>query len=435
MQRERDSDVASSCRQAPMSLAASSSSSLPQLSPFHLNSCRWSWCSSTFPSSQDLIHHILNQHIRNAVPVKRADLPMLQRAEEGVGDSLSLSGMMTGVLSNPDQYASNSSNDPASSLPSPPASSPPSLSHTSPDPAEALSQLPPGLESSKSSQESRDCVEQQLTQSLEIGLESSNEYTGEEDSDVPTGHRSEPHLASNDLYAGEIEWNPPKRALAKTSESSQSSLSTGMTSSSQALLQPPSQRYLVSTPQSQPPPLQGPSQAKFGTSPPSIFPSSINSSTPAAQGQQSWYNQNPAALLQPATGNTDKALKGDGSRPGFFARKNSEASLSSNRGQLTHHVPPVNMFRSGTLQINPAAPQLVSSDSRRYAAPQVVNNVLLHHHHQEDHTTSRMTRTVYSALHDSQASAQLSRSISPSSQEFPDMLQTQAPYRSQSWGI
>ncbi|EDR12316.1 uncharacterized protein LACBIDRAFT_311605 [Laccaria bicolor S238N-H82] len=111
MQRERDSDVASSCRQAPMSLAASSSSSLPQLSPFHLNSCRWSWCSSTFPSSQDLIHHILNQHIRNAVPVKRADLPMLQRAEEGVGDSLSLSGMMTGVLSNPDQYASNSSND------------------------------------------------------------------------------------------------------------------------------------------------------------------------------------------------------------------------------------------------------------------------------------------------------------------------------------
>lgn len=76
---------------------AESSSSLPQLSSFQLNICRWSWCSSTFPSSQDLVHHVLDQHIRNAIPVKRADLPMLQRVEEGVGDSLSLSGMMCGV--------------------------------------------------------------------------------------------------------------------------------------------------------------------------------------------------------------------------------------------------------------------------------------------------------------------------------------------------
>jgi hypothetical protein len=163
-----------------------------------------------------------------------------------------------------------------------------------------------GSEFSKSSQESRDCVEQQLTQSLEIGLESSDEDTGEDDSDVPiqkTGHKSESHLASSDLYAGEIDWNLSKHALAKTSESSQSSSSSvGVTFSSQVPLQPPSQRrYLESTPRSQPPPAQSPTHAKFGTSPPSIFPSSITSDTSAGQGQQSWYNQNPAALLQPAT--------------------------------------------------------------------------------------------------------------------------------------
>ena len=252
----------------------------------------------------------------------------------------------------------------ASSLPSPPASSPRSPSHPSPESADALSQLPTGSESSKLSQESRDCVEQQLTQSLEIGLESSDEDTGEDDSDVPIQ--------------------------------------------------------------------QSPTHARISTSPPSIFPSSVTSSAPAGQGQQSWYNQNPAALLQPAK--SDKALNSDGSRPGSFVRMDSEVSLSSKGGQSIRHVPPMNMFRSGTLQINPVAPQLVPSDSRRYAAPQVVNNVLLHHHHQENHTSSRTTWTAYSAPRDSQASAQLSRSISPSSQEF-DMLQTQAPYRSQSWGI
>ena len=60
-------ESSSTITQRRMSLAASSSSSLPssssssslpKSSPFQLNSCRWSWCSNTSPSSQDLIHHV-----------------------------------------------------------------------------------------------------------------------------------------------------------------------------------------------------------------------------------------------------------------------------------------------------------------------------------------------------------------------------------------
>ncbi|KIJ51244.1 hypothetical protein M422DRAFT_244425 [Sphaerobolus stellatus SS14] len=57
----------------------------PTSSPF---SCHWDWCTLTFPSRDALVEHVENDHIAHAQPVRRADVPLLRRAE---GDNVRLS--------------------------------------------------------------------------------------------------------------------------------------------------------------------------------------------------------------------------------------------------------------------------------------------------------------------------------------------------------
>ncbi|TDL15854.1 hypothetical protein BD410DRAFT_732066, partial [Rickenella mellea] len=51
-----------------------------------LAACRWEWCRSSFQSQDELVEHVLHEHIDNVHPVKRKDLGILRRAEEGVSD-------------------------------------------------------------------------------------------------------------------------------------------------------------------------------------------------------------------------------------------------------------------------------------------------------------------------------------------------------------
>jgi hypothetical protein len=60
-----------------------------------IHGCRWAWCRLIFSTNPELVHHVIHEHVQKAVPVKRKDLPILRRAEEGLGESLSLSGFFT----------------------------------------------------------------------------------------------------------------------------------------------------------------------------------------------------------------------------------------------------------------------------------------------------------------------------------------------------
>ena len=57
--------------------------------PLQIHSCRWAWCRLTFAINAELVHHVIHDHVRQAVPVMRKEIPMLKRAEEGIGESMS----------------------------------------------------------------------------------------------------------------------------------------------------------------------------------------------------------------------------------------------------------------------------------------------------------------------------------------------------------
>ena len=92
--------------------------------PVQIHGCRWAWCSEFFHSSAALAGHVLSVHLPAAQPVRRADLPVLRRVEEGYSQSFDL-------LSRADFEAMKSSRRYSehlpSSLPSPPPSTPTSL--------------------------------------------------------------------------------------------------------------------------------------------------------------------------------------------------------------------------------------------------------------------------------------------------------------------
>jgi len=106
--------------------------------PAIVNGCRWAWCRLTFPDGDALLNHVIHEHVRRAIPVRRRDIPFLTRTEEGLGESLGLSDVMRDpsssveksskgtVLSSQSQDAYDTSQQPppSTSLPSPPASSP-----------------------------------------------------------------------------------------------------------------------------------------------------------------------------------------------------------------------------------------------------------------------------------------------------------------------
>jgi hypothetical protein len=43
--------------------------------------CRWSWCRESFFTNADLVHHVVDDHVRKSVPVRRRDIAYLRRVE------------------------------------------------------------------------------------------------------------------------------------------------------------------------------------------------------------------------------------------------------------------------------------------------------------------------------------------------------------------
>ncbi|KAF8897695.1 hypothetical protein BD779DRAFT_1796320 [Infundibulicybe gibba] len=67
--------------------------------------CRWAWCRLSFADNAALIRHVIEDHVRNARSVPRKDIPVIRRAEEGIGESLSLTGVFDGAYSTSNQSA------------------------------------------------------------------------------------------------------------------------------------------------------------------------------------------------------------------------------------------------------------------------------------------------------------------------------------------
>ena len=64
-----------------------------------LFSCKWAWCRSTFSKNAGLVHHVVHDHVHRAIPVRRRDISMIRRAEEGKGESLKISELMVDMYS------------------------------------------------------------------------------------------------------------------------------------------------------------------------------------------------------------------------------------------------------------------------------------------------------------------------------------------------
>ncbi|KAJ7129489.1 hypothetical protein C8R44DRAFT_872751 [Mycena epipterygia] len=86
--------------------------------------CRWGWCRDAFATVPELLAHVRHDHVQKTVPCPLWEIPMLIRAEEGEGESMS--GITIGFQSYSQSGAqdNNSAVNPSLSLPSPPASSP-----------------------------------------------------------------------------------------------------------------------------------------------------------------------------------------------------------------------------------------------------------------------------------------------------------------------
>ncbi|PPQ77732.1 hypothetical protein CVT25_011167 [Psilocybe cyanescens] len=116
----------------------------PSQDSFHIYGCKWAWCRSMYSNNEELTQHVILEHARRAIPVRRRDIPLIRRAEDGTGESLRMSYVLNGQSSNsatePSQKSaeeirhelivfgdlglpSPSLVEPYSSLPSPPASS------------------------------------------------------------------------------------------------------------------------------------------------------------------------------------------------------------------------------------------------------------------------------------------------------------------------
>ena len=53
-----------------------------------LHSCRWDWCRFTTVLHDDFVRHVISTHVDKAEPVKRADISIIRKVEQGAsGDS------------------------------------------------------------------------------------------------------------------------------------------------------------------------------------------------------------------------------------------------------------------------------------------------------------------------------------------------------------
>ena len=48
-----------------------------------LHSCRWDWCRFTTVLHDDFVQHVISTHIDKAEPVKRADISLIRKVEQG----------------------------------------------------------------------------------------------------------------------------------------------------------------------------------------------------------------------------------------------------------------------------------------------------------------------------------------------------------------
>ncbi|KAK2466068.1 hypothetical protein APHAL10511_001710 [Amanita phalloides] len=166
-----------------------------------IHGCRWAWCRRSFASTSALADHVFADHLTTSQPVRRSDLPMLRRIEEGYSKNFDLLSkarfelikLPAQPLPSPPASTSPSSspipltpakNDPSFASLSSPAEShlyspcipdSPDLSRMISDAVRARNVLNNMGESpSKSSSSSRESVEQQLTQSMNIESQASS---------------------------------------------------------------------------------------------------------------------------------------------------------------------------------------------------------------------------------------------------------------------
>jgi hypothetical protein len=52
-----------------------------------LHSCRWDWCRFTTVLHDDFVQHVISTHIEKAEPVKKADVGLIRKVEQGAGHS------------------------------------------------------------------------------------------------------------------------------------------------------------------------------------------------------------------------------------------------------------------------------------------------------------------------------------------------------------
>ena len=65
-----------------MAMTTMSPTSMHEDSNF-LSVCRWQWCSESFESPDRLADHVLKEHIEKAKPMKRRDVDVHRRAQDG----------------------------------------------------------------------------------------------------------------------------------------------------------------------------------------------------------------------------------------------------------------------------------------------------------------------------------------------------------------
>ncbi|KAJ7684007.1 hypothetical protein B0H17DRAFT_1073243 [Mycena rosella] len=82
--------------------------------------CRWNWCRNTYPTVSELLQHVQEAHVQTTKPCCLRDIPLHIRAEEGWGESMSGMTQIYGSHSEAPNHLEN----PSLSLLSPPASSP-----------------------------------------------------------------------------------------------------------------------------------------------------------------------------------------------------------------------------------------------------------------------------------------------------------------------
>lgn len=87
--------------------------------------CRWDWCRQFFLTYPELERHVIEEHVLKSIPVRRRDLPLLWRTEEGIGESLTLDGLVIPSQNKDHKFGMESQYSVNADLPLSPSSSQP----------------------------------------------------------------------------------------------------------------------------------------------------------------------------------------------------------------------------------------------------------------------------------------------------------------------